>query len=247
MEVHHPHHPTHKKKWNEYLLEFLMLFVAVTLGFFAENIRESIAEKHKADELKRAIVYDLKKEVNELVEYKTQINRQLNNANLLDSLANVDPKLVDQKDYYSSIVNTLWAYTFVQNDKSIKEAEAKGIIQSNPSDSLSYYLLRYQYFMQDLKLGEHLAIESFKDFSKTIAPEITEPQLYKKAWAAFPVKELPSKIGIKPISKSSRDKLAYQVVVYNVIFLGVNVSIDSLIDNGNKMIHAINKTVKVDE
>ena len=247
MEVHHPHHPTHKKKWNEYLLEFLMLFVAVTLGFFAENIRESIAEKHKADELKRAIVYDLKKEVNELVEYKTQINRQLNNANLLDSLANVDPKLVDQKDYYSSIVNTLWAYTFVQNDKSIKEAEAKGIIQSNPSDSLSYYLLRYQYFMQDLKLGEHLTIESFKDFSKTIAPEITEPQLYKKAWAAFPVKELPSKIGIKPISKSSRDKLAYQVAVYNVIFLGVNVSIDSLIDNGNKMIHAINKTVKVDE
>ncbi|MEJ7675981.1 MAG: hypothetical protein WKF59_25600 [Chitinophagaceae bacterium] len=23
MEVHHPHHVTHKKKWTEYLLEFL--------------------------------------------------------------------------------------------------------------------------------------------------------------------------------------------------------------------------------
>ncbi len=30
MEVHHPHHPTHKKKWSEYLIEFLMLFAAVT-------------------------------------------------------------------------------------------------------------------------------------------------------------------------------------------------------------------------
>ena len=24
MEVHHSHHPTHKKKWTEYLLEFFM-------------------------------------------------------------------------------------------------------------------------------------------------------------------------------------------------------------------------------
>ena len=40
MEVHHPHHPTHKKNWSEYIIEFVMLFTAVTLGFFAENVRE---------------------------------------------------------------------------------------------------------------------------------------------------------------------------------------------------------------
>ncbi len=40
MEVHHPHHPTHKKKWAEYIIEFVMLFAAVTLGFLAENLRE---------------------------------------------------------------------------------------------------------------------------------------------------------------------------------------------------------------
>ena len=47
MEIHHPHHPTHKKKWSEYIIEFIMLFTAVTLGFFAENIREGITEKNK--------------------------------------------------------------------------------------------------------------------------------------------------------------------------------------------------------
>ena len=47
MEVHHPHHPTHKKKWSEYIIEFVMLFTAVTLGFFAENVREHQVEKHK--------------------------------------------------------------------------------------------------------------------------------------------------------------------------------------------------------
>jgi hypothetical protein len=43
MEVHkHPHHVAHKKKWGEYLLEFFMLFLAVFLGFIAENIRENV-------------------------------------------------------------------------------------------------------------------------------------------------------------------------------------------------------------
>lgn len=52
MEVHkHPHHVTHKKKWNEYLLEFFMLFLAVFLGFIAENIREENVEKHREKQL----------------------------------------------------------------------------------------------------------------------------------------------------------------------------------------------------
>ena len=49
MEVHHhPHVPTHAKPWKEYLLEGLMIFVAVTLGYGAENIREHFIETKKA-------------------------------------------------------------------------------------------------------------------------------------------------------------------------------------------------------
>ena len=40
MEVHH-HPNVEKKNFKEYFLEFLMIFLAVTLGFFAENIREN--------------------------------------------------------------------------------------------------------------------------------------------------------------------------------------------------------------
>jgi hypothetical protein len=47
MEVHHSHNHGHKKKWHEFLLEFFMLFAAVTLGFFAENLREEQIIKHQ--------------------------------------------------------------------------------------------------------------------------------------------------------------------------------------------------------
>jgi hypothetical protein len=61
MEVHkHPHHVTHKKKWSEYLLEFFMLFLAVYLGFLAENIRESNVEHHRAKAYAASLIDELK-------------------------------------------------------------------------------------------------------------------------------------------------------------------------------------------
>jgi hypothetical protein len=46
MEVHHHPDLHHKpKKRKEYFLEFLMIFLAVTMGFIAENIREHFIEK----------------------------------------------------------------------------------------------------------------------------------------------------------------------------------------------------------
>src|SRR5882762_10395927 len=46
MEVHH--HPNiEKKNFKEYLLEGLMIFLAVTLGFFAESLRENIANHER--------------------------------------------------------------------------------------------------------------------------------------------------------------------------------------------------------
>jgi hypothetical protein len=62
MEIHHPHHPTHKKKWAEYILEFVMLFAAVTLGFFAENYREHTIIEHRMQENYEAIIIDLKQD-----------------------------------------------------------------------------------------------------------------------------------------------------------------------------------------
>ena len=60
MEVHkHPHHVTHKKKWMEYLLEFFMLFLAVFLGFVAENIREHQVEKDRELEFIKSLTLDL--------------------------------------------------------------------------------------------------------------------------------------------------------------------------------------------
>ena len=58
MEV-HTHTHTARKKWTHYFWEFLMLFLAVTLGFFVENWREHIIENNRASELAKSLYYEL--------------------------------------------------------------------------------------------------------------------------------------------------------------------------------------------
>lgn len=63
MEVHHPHGHHGPKKGKEYMLEFLMLFAAVSLGFLAENIREGFIERHRSHELALALRTDVQQDV----------------------------------------------------------------------------------------------------------------------------------------------------------------------------------------
>ena len=59
MEVHH-HPKVEKKNFKEYFLEFLMIFLAVTLGFFAENIREKISDERQVRQYIESMLRDLK-------------------------------------------------------------------------------------------------------------------------------------------------------------------------------------------
>lgn len=68
MEVHH--HPElpdgHKKNFKEYLKEGLMIFLAVFMGFVAENIREHITDHKKEKEYIGSLVRDLKQDSSKL-------------------------------------------------------------------------------------------------------------------------------------------------------------------------------------
>ncbi|MDB5132820.1 MAG: hypothetical protein JWR02_2569 [Mucilaginibacter sp.] len=61
MEVHH-HPEVERKGIREYLLEGLMIFLAVMMGFVAENVREDISEHKRAGEFARSYFEDIKKD-----------------------------------------------------------------------------------------------------------------------------------------------------------------------------------------
>ncbi len=71
MEVHHHPH-VEKKNFKEYFLEFLMIFLAVTLGFFAENLREHISEGQQRAQYIQSLVEDLESDtarMNDIIQF----------------------------------------------------------------------------------------------------------------------------------------------------------------------------------
>lgn len=100
MEVHHSHHHTGhvKKKFQEYFSEFLMLFAAVTLGFFAENKREHYVEREREHQYMQSLYEDLKRDTAEIHSVRNQHIRQIGK---LDTTINL---LFEDHNSQSSII-----------------------------------------------------------------------------------------------------------------------------------------------
>ena len=94
MEVHHHPDLNHKNKnFKEYFLEFLMIFLAVTMGFFAENIREYFSNNEIVTQLTQQLVQELKKDT---VNLNQSIVDQTNYRKKADSVFYMLRKPLDQ-------------------------------------------------------------------------------------------------------------------------------------------------------
>jgi len=181
MEVHHPHHPTHKKKWSEYIIEFVMLFAAVTLGFFAENIREGIAEQHKKQELLTAVVHDFKTDKSEIERHRIMVKRRLANCENFQKLLEKDESLINKIDFYRTAIWHAENKDLILNDKARNDAEAKGYFTNEDISELSGILNKFNYYYNDYKELNLGCLESCKRYYANIIPELLDSKLVLKS------------------------------------------------------------------
>ena len=149
MEVHHHPH-IEKKNFKEYLLEGLMIFLAVSMGFIAESIRENINKHEKEHRLMELLVQDLKSDI---IKLDTVHNKSQIKLKYIDSLrkfvfAAIDSELADsvyKKMYYieNTYGNSGLPYRFVPTDRVISQLEKTDaynlISKQNVSDSILNY------------------------------------------------------------------------------------------------------------
>ncbi|HUZ59921.1 MAG TPA: hypothetical protein VMU83_14185 [Hanamia sp.] len=129
MEVHHHPDIHHKpKKWKEYFLEFLMIFLAVTLGFFAESLRENIVNSHKEHQYMTSMVTDLKRDTAELSQY---LAWQQYDMSKMDSALKIPVEklnYIDMQDifYHHFVYFYSWVFLFYQNDNTFTQLKNEG-------------------------------------------------------------------------------------------------------------------------
>ena len=155
MEVHHhPHVPTHVKPWKEYLLEGLMIFVAVTLGYGAENIREHFIETKKA-------VVSAKNLYKDVLDDSVSYAQSMENRNRQDVLFEIISDQYEKKQITQHIPELYAAHSYVSlrmlpimNSLALDEIKSSGTLRFIEDDSLKTAIQLYAGRSNGLKLRE---------------------------------------------------------------------------------------------
>jgi hypothetical protein len=155
MEVHHHPQLHHEKKpWKEYFLEFLMIFLAVTMGFFAETMRENISEGGKAKELAKSLYQEVYADsVN--MQYRLSLRREKEDQIYYfrkyvkdSSLVNLSPR------FYTSFFWTIAVTSSIQfnpNDGILNQLRNSGSLRYFKSISLQNSISKLNVFILNVR------------------------------------------------------------------------------------------------
>jgi len=129
MEVHHHPH-VEKKGFKEYLLEGLMIFLAVMMGFFAESLHERINEHSRAKEFAETMVSDLRADTAGLTTYIANTEYAVHNVDTLMKLLSLyNPKDIPSGKLYWYGLFGGWPNTFLPNDATLLEMTSSGSLR----------------------------------------------------------------------------------------------------------------------
>lgn len=197
MEVHHHPH-VEKKSFKEYILEGIMIFIAVTMGFIAENIREHLADRSKEREYITSMIEDM----NNDSAFLTQSIHQLIpfHSKWLDSaiylLEQPDAEGKDREIYQALFLGTSWTYLFHPTERTLSQLHSEGfhliknkkatdiithlehIYQINQRSSTGYIEALQNdidlsaYAFADKQIMHHIGVIAFQDLNKSFAVQL---------------------------------------------------------------------------
>ena len=188
MEVHH--HSHNPKKWKEYLTEFLMLFLAVSMGFIAENLREKHIENERSEELMHAFINDVKenqKQLDSLIINNQRLSyyydsmvfdngfgkRQIDLIKLSDDLDFTMYRFINKKTIFEQMKSS-GALRYIQDKEILKsmlryEENADYAERVSMDNETDHYNNRFRTTMDEilpLSFYKYISEDNFKTITK---------------------------------------------------------------------------------
>ena len=164
MEVHH-HPEVEKKGLKEYLLEGLMIFLAVMMGFFAESLREHMADREREKQYMHAMVADLQKDS---VQIDKEIAYTKSDIVELDSLFRClhSPKLTDsvQVKLYELNMKAGFLVGFEFSDAASVQLKNTGGLRLIQDQEVTDAITHYWATREDVKLDMNVFNQNVQNY-----------------------------------------------------------------------------------
>jgi hypothetical protein len=220
MEVHHHPDLHHKKKnFKEYFLEFLMIFLAVTLGFFAENIREYISSRDKENIDIRSLSRNLTED-SAMIAYQIQSNEK--GTETIDSMMELirSGRYKDEPEMlYRFAYTTRGFQNFQYSNITFEEMKSSGSFGFIRKINIRNNLVNYNNFITGLRGLESRMLETEKN-QANLQSEILDDGFYPSVDSIIYKHALRSHF-YKNKNKSvflTQDKQAQFSKLYNLLF-----------------------------
>ena len=228
MEVHHHPDLHHSKtKFREYFLEFLMIFLAVTMGFIAENIRESIVEHHSEKQYMTSLVRDLELDTLELSKGSLFRNQKIQ---ALDSVLNI---LAEQSSAQVSPVayrlsrKFYGSRNFYQNSGTLDQLKNSGGLRLIRNRAIVDSIESYDQQVRRMKGRDDFEADAF-NYNNRISEKIFDAKSIIKIFGisnnpnVIPEGAALVKINLSYLDEYINDLMTYEFLIKNnaVIFEG---------------------------
>lgn len=165
METHAHHlHKAPSHGWKHYLFEFLMLFLAITLGFFVENQRERLVEHRQEIRYMRNLLQDLTRDTAAMRMQSFFQKRAVIFADSLVDLINLPEKNDYLKDiYYYARILTVFNPFFYSN-ATINQLKNSGSLRLIRKEFVADSIVQYDIWSQRLLAVEENIGEVIQNF-----------------------------------------------------------------------------------
>ena len=177
MEVHaHTHTP--RKKWHHYFWEFFMLFLAVTLGFLVENLREHFVETKKEKQYIQSLIADLKEDGRAISQ---ELTAQQKRIVMMDSMITIlnDPVRIGGNEgllyYWARISPRL--RTLPVNTRTFEQLKNSGNFRLVRKIETSNRIMGYYENIPSIRLLENIFLREFDQY-KILASRIFDPSVF---------------------------------------------------------------------
>jgi len=163
MEVHH-HPDVEKKGLKEYVLEGLMIFIAVMMGFFAESIRENLTNKEHVEQLSEQLIHDLKNDTLNLQKAAVFENELVKKNDALFFLLQKPIAKADMEKIQQLIINSYSLKVFHPSAGAIAAIKNELHIKQFANSKISEYITNYEAQTGILKTIEDIQENNFAKY-----------------------------------------------------------------------------------
>ena len=214
MEVHHHPQLDHQPKpWKEYLLEGFMIFIAVMMGFIAENIRVAIDDHEHVKQLTSQLIQDLRSDTAQLNKIFLEETKIVKSNDTLVTLLQQPFSKADIGQVQKQIANSHSLWLFYPSTGAIAAIKNELHLKQFSNSEIITYFAKYEKDIELLHTAQDINLQYQRLY---LDPFLTQHFTPGNMVAAFADHGMPT-AEMRNLTQGDLEQLAADMVLVRII------------------------------